>query len=192
MTYQFLIWIIAGILVTIGFFSLIVILKSESKQNQAGKVGKAVLKLIVVLLFINVICQQPSNYSLSYSQSEWEELKVPQIDSTLYLSQLSGRNITYYSYRKDSIIHSSKRIEFDLSSTYKIIDDFDNKKEGLRLELIFIKKSLIRKEKRLNILLKQENYKYIEIDTISETQKDSILKAWGFDNKLYKRNKKIL
>ncbi len=187
MTYQSLIWIIIGILVIVGFFSLIVILKSESKQNQAGKVGKTVLKLIFVLLLINFICQDTNNYSLSSSQSEWEELQVPQIDSTLYLSQLNGRNITYYSYRKDSIVHSRKRIEFDLCSTYKIIDDFDNKKEGLRLELTFVKKSLIRKEKRINILLKQKDYNFIAVDTISEIQKDSILKAWGFDNKLYKR-----
>ena len=187
MTYQSLIWVLIGILVIIGFFSLIVILKSETKQIQAGKVGKTVLKLIIVLLFILFNFQHSNNYSLSSSQREWSELQVPQIDSTMYLSQSDGRTITYNSYNKDSIVHSRKRIEFDLSTTYKIIDEFDNKKKGLRLELTFIKKSLIRKEKRLYILLNQKDFNSVVIDTISGIQSDSILKSWGFDDKLYKK-----
>ncbi len=189
MKYETLIWIILGVLVIIGFISLIIILKSDNKRYQAGKIGKIVLQLICILLIFKIICENSvKNYSLSSIKNEWEELEVPQIDSLMYLSQLNGSTMIYYSFSKEPIVHSRKKIDFDLSSTYKIIDEFDNKKEGLRLQLSFVKKSFFRKEKRINILLKKKDFKFIIVDSISETQRDSILKAWGFDNKLYIRN----
>lgn len=116
----------------------------------------------------------------------WEKYNTPQIDSLMFLDWWNNNEMRYYTLSKDSITHTSKTIKYDLFFLDKITDEFINKKENLKLQMIFIKSNLFRKESRLNILQKPEKFGYINIDTLSVHQGDSILKVWGFTEDLYK------
>lgn len=194
MKYETLIWITLGLLTIIGSITFIVIQRRENRKIINENTGKWILNWIYALLIILFVPKiiVNSSYSLHSDKKEWKEYNIPQIDSTMYLSDLSRNRKTYYSYSKDSILHFSKRIEFDLFTTDRIIDEFLNRKKELRLQMTFTKGNLFRKEKRVNLLIMRRGCDDVVIDSLNESRKDSVLKAWGFDSKLYKPDNRYL
>ncbi len=194
MKYGILVWIIIGILVIIGFAIYLDIENDKNKLIKDKEKGKGILGSIKFFLFILYITTQiPSSdrYDLYNEKEEFAKYKTPQVDSTMYLSSIDKNRKIYYSMSKDSVLHSMKRIDYDWLTLDKITDEFYNRKTNLTFEVIYIKGSLFRKEKRINRLIARKGCEDVVVDTFNESRKDSLLKAWGFDNKLYKQDNRF-
>ncbi|MDP4269880.1 MAG: hypothetical protein Q8909_07115 [Bacteroidota bacterium] len=194
MKYEILVWLIIGILAVIGFAIYLDIENADNKLIKNKEKGKGILSSVKFLIFILYITTQiPSNYryDLYNEKEEFAKYKTPQVDSTMYLSSIDKNRKIYYSMRKDSILHSKKRIDYDWLTLDKITDEFYNKKKNLTFEVIYIKGSLFRKEKRINRLIARKGCEDVVVGTLNESRKDSLLKAWGFDNKLYKQDNRF-
>ena len=67
----------------------------------------------------------------------------------------------------------------------RITDVFYNKKLNHRLEMTFVRKRLFHSEERIYLLKQTVSGNDVAVDSLTESEKDSVLHAWGYDEKLY-------
>ena len=193
MNYEILVWIFIVILIIIGIVLFIEIENINSKIIKDKNRGNRTLKKVKFsIFFMFIVTQIPYNhsYSLHSDKEMFTKFKTPQIDSTMYLSDLNKDRNFYCSTNTDSAIHFIKRIDYDLFTIDKITDFIYNRKLELRLELTFIKSSIFRNEKRIYKLTRHEKGQDVLVAKLNEYQKDSVLKVWGFTEQLYKEDKR--
>jgi len=189
MKYEILIWIIIGILILIGiivYFNIESVDSKIIKNKEKGRTVLSALKFLIFILYFLTHAPFSNRYDLYNEKKEFTKYNTPQVDSTMYLSSIDNNRKIYYSLRNDSVYHLLKRVDYDWITIDKITDEFYNEKKDLRLEMIFIKGSLFRKEKRINQIIIRKGCEDVVIDNLNESRKDSVLKAWGFDDRLYK------
>jgi hypothetical protein len=143
--------------------------------------------ILALFIFIVPINGFHRNYQLSAEQEFWARYKIPQIDSTMIYNYSSNHEDFYYSYSKDSILHFSKRVKFDVTDIYSVSDVFINKSDSLILTMTFIKPNIIRDSSRVYKLEKWGGVKNRATKSIDKTDFDRTIKDWGLNEKIYKR-----
>ena len=185
--------IIAGCLTLIAFIGLIIYGLASEKGNERAinfgkKLGKSALILIAFIFFVALDRTGKSNtYYIMDEQEFSEKHNLPQLDSTMTFVLSSKKSSLYRSWSKDSILHFSKSIEYDLFDVYSVTDSFLNLKDSLRLESIFIKHNILRDSANIYILRKWVEYPDNNADTISRKEFDKLIGEWGLADKIYKR-----
>lgn len=187
MTYGMLAWCAIALLgvamAVLGYDRTILhgrIIKDSGKEQ---KVISALFTIVFVLFLI--VNTNYSSYSLLRDKEDCSAYHLPQIDSTMYVSRIDAKSKTYYSWSKDSVTHQSKTFLYDLYSLDRITDEFVNRKLNRRLELTFVREKLLQAEERKYLLKEIRNGNDVTLDSLSESEKDSVLQAWGLTAKLY-------
>lgn len=143
--------------------------------------------ILALLLFIVPMNGLHRNYQLSSEQNFWEKYRIPQIDSTMIYNYSSKHEDTYYSYSKDSILHFSKRVIFDVTDIYSVTDIFMNRIDSLTLITTFIKPNMLRDSSRVYALVKWRGSKKASSKPIDKQDFDRTINDWGLNEKIYKR-----
>lgn len=193
MKIQTLLVIISGCLALIAIISLFgySISASESKEkvmNIWKKIGLTAFYILVYLiLMLKYGTGKQDNYNIFIEQQFSSEHHLPQLDSTMFLKSGSSKRTYYVSWSKDSILHYSKNIEYDITDVYSVSDIFINKKNSLTLESIFIKQNILRDSANIYILKKWFESQVNNADTISREDFDKLIADWGLADKINKR-----
>ena len=185
--------IIAGCLAFIALVSLFsysISAQSEKKKamrfwNYLGRITAYLL--LFILMMLRYSTGKEDYYSLYGEQKFSEKHSLPQLDSTMTYVSGSKFKTHYRSWSKDSVLHYSKSIEYDVFDVSSVIDKFYNSKEGLTLESIYIHQNMLRDSAYIYILSKSGDYKNEKSDTITRKDFDRTIKEWGLTDKIYKR-----
>jgi hypothetical protein len=187
MTYGMLAWCAIALLgvamAVLGYDRTILhgrIIKDSGKEQ---KVISALFTIVFVLFLI--VNTNYSSYSLLRDKEDCSAYHLPQIDSTMYVSNIDDKAKTYYTCSTDTVIHQEKSFYYDLYSLDRITDVFCNKKLNHRLEMTFVRKRLFHSEERIYLLKQTVSGNDVAVDSLTESEKDSVLHAWGYDEKLY-------
>lgn len=126
-------------------------------------------------------------YNLNSEQMFWDKYKIPQIDSTMIYNYATKNRTMYLSYSNDSILHSSKTVDYDLFDIYCVTDVFINRRDSLILTTTFINPNLLRDSSRKFTLDKGIMYK--PTNQINKQDFDKTIKDWGLSDNLNKQFK---
>ena len=159
----------------------------HSRIIKESEKGKKVIHFLFSILFIlfTIVITNYTSYSLRHDKQECADYHLPQIDSTMYVSNIDDEAKTYYTCSTDSVVHQEKSFYYDLYSLDRITDVFYNKNLNRRLEMTFVRKRLFHSEERIYLLKQTVSGNDVAVDSLTESEKDSVLHAWGYDEKLY-------
>lgn len=174
------------VIVTIASYLLANYVQNSSVNKILNHVWKPswILALFILIVPMNGFHR---NYQLSAEQEFWTKFKIPQIDSTMIYNYSSKQEDTYYSYSKDSIVHFSKRVIFDVTDIYSVSDVFINKSDSLVLTTTFIKPNIIRDSSRVYGLENWGGVKNRSTKQIDKIEFDRTINDWGLNEKIYKK-----
>lgn len=182
---QTLLYFISAFLVIVTIASYL--LANYVQNHNLSKIINNVWKpswILALFIFIVSMNGFHRNYQLSAEQEFWAKYKIPQIDSTMIYNYSSKHEDTYYSYSKDSILHLSKRVIFDVTDIYSVSDVFMNRIEGLTLTSYFINPNMIRDSSRTYTLINFKDSQKGSTKHLDKKVFDSIIKEWGLNEKI--------
>lgn len=141
------------------------------------------------LFFLTQMNGKAREYSLSSEQDIWTKYHIPQIDSTMVYYHATKHSVSYMSYSKDSIVHFSKCVTYDIFDIYSVTDLFHNSKERKSLFSTFIMPNILRDSSRVFKVENWDDPKHLYSKSLSKQDFDNIMIKWGLTDNLYKRFK---
>ena len=174
-------WIISisfGILTFFGW-----ILHFDEQPSLKKRIGKVIYniswRLAVIPLFFVLYEFNDKNYDLSSTQDFWLKYDLPLVDTFMPLTHLNKSFALYSSISDKPIRHQQKWMKYDVFDVYECEDIFINEIEDLKLSIEFIKPNILRDSSRLILLQPIGKNSWEDIDSLSLSQSDSVLQAWG-------------
>lgn len=141
--------------------------------------------LLILIGSLYIFSPSFTSFYLGDEQKRNIELHLPQIDSSMQLVIFDRFLIKYESIATDPIRHDTKSIHRDLFGYDRIEDVFVNEKLNVKMKVEFTFPNIVRHSKRINtISWRKSDNNYID-NQITTQELDSILKAWGLQDRTY-------